>query len=97
MAAGAFLGIDSYQEFLDNWLIPWAPILLFGVIIYFMWRMLRLMPRTKPQEISPRSKSSITWDDVAGVDEAKEELREVVDFLSHPKRFKRTEWRRCSA
>jgi cell division protease FtsH len=88
MAAGSFLGIDSYQEFIDNWLIPWAPILLFGVIIYFMWRMLRLMPRTKPQEISPKSKSSVTWADVAGVDETKAELREVVDFLSDPKRFK---------
>ena len=84
----AFLGIDSYGEFLQNVLIPWAPILLFAVIIYFMWRTLRLMPRTKPQEISPRSKSSITWDDVAGVDETKDELREVVDFLTDPKRFK---------
>ena len=53
-----------------------------------MWRTLKLMPRTKPQEISPRSKSSITWDDVAGVDETKDELREVVDFLTDPKRFK---------
>jgi len=83
-----FLGIDSYQEFLNNVLIPWAPILLLAVIVYFMYRTLKLMPRTKPQEISPRSKSSITWEDVAGVDETKEELREVVDFLSDPKRFK---------
>jgi cell division protease FtsH len=85
----AFLGIDSYEEFLSNWLIPWAPILLFGVIIYFMWRMLKMMPRTKPQEISPKSKSAVTWDDVAGVDETKDELREVVEFLTDPKRFKR--------
>ena len=84
----AFLGIDSYDEFLQNVLIPWAPILLLAVIVYFMWRTLKLMPRTKPQEISPRSKSSITWDDVAGVDETKDELREVVDFLTDPKRFK---------
>ncbi len=84
----AFLGIDSYQEFLSNFLIPWAPILLFMVLIYFMWRMLRLMPRTKPQEISPRSKSSVRWADVAGVDETKAELREVVDFLTDPGRFK---------
>jgi cell division protease FtsH len=84
----AFLGIDSYDEFLQDFLIPWAPILLLAVIIYFMYRTLKLMPRTKPQEISPRSKSSITWEDVAGVDETKDELREVVDFLTDPKRFK---------
>src|SRR5262245_46900288 len=63
-------------------------IVFMGLIAYFIWRTFKLMPRTKPQEISPRSKSSITWADVAGVDETKDELREVVDFLSDPKRFK---------
>ena len=84
----AFLGVDNYQEFLDNILIPWAPILLFAVIIWLMWRTLKLMPRTKPQEISPRSRSAIGWNDVAGVEETKDELREVVEFLTDPKRFK---------
>src|SRR5919106_5994343 len=88
MAPLGFLGIDTYQEFIDDVLIPWAPVLLLAAIVYFMYRTLKLMPRTKPQEISPRSKSAVTWDDVAGVDETKAELREVVDFLSDPKRFK---------
>ena len=57
-----------------------------GLIAYFIWRTFKLMPRTKPQEITPRSKSAVTWDDVAGVDETKDELREVVEFLSNPKR-----------
>ena len=47
------------------------------------------MPRTKPQEIKPDSKSSVSWDDVAGVEEAKEELREIVDFLRDPERFRK--------
>jgi cell division protease FtsH len=88
METTALLGIDTYDEFLSDVLIPWAPVLLLAVIVYFMYRTLKLMPRTKPQEISPRSKSAITWDDVAGVEETKAELREVVDFLSDPKRFK---------
>ena len=46
------------------------------------------MPRTKPQEIKPKSSDSIGWDDVAGVEEAKDELREVVEFLRDPKRFR---------
>jgi hypothetical protein len=29
----AFLGIDSYDEFVQNILIPWAPILLLAVIV----------------------------------------------------------------
>ena len=47
------------------------------------------MPRTKPQEIKPQSSDAIGWDDVAGVEEAKDELREVVEFLRDPKRFRK--------
>ena len=60
-----------------------------GVIAYFIFRTFKLMPQTKPQEITPRSKSAVNWTEVAGIDETKAELREVVDFLSDPKRFKR--------
>jgi cell division protease FtsH len=81
------LGIEWDSIKYDIGLI--VPIIFLALICYFMWRTLRLMPRTKPQEITPRSKSSVTWEDVAGVEETKEELREVVEFLSDPKRFKR--------
>ena len=67
----------------------WAPILLMGFLVYLVWRTLKMMPRTKPQQITPRSASSITWEDIAGVEETKDELREVVEFLSNPKQFKR--------
>jgi cell division protease FtsH len=45
------------------------------------------MPKTKPQQIKPDVWQAIRWEDVAGADEAKEELREVVEFLRDPKRY----------
>jgi cell division protease FtsH len=78
----------SFQQFQD-WAVIWLPIIFMGLIVVALIYMLRFMPRTKPQEIKPQSSDSISWDDVAGVEEAKDELREVVDFLRDPKRFKR--------
>jgi cell division protease FtsH len=69
--------------------LTWLPILFFGVIVYLLWRTLQLMPRVKPSAIEPKSHSSVTFGDVAGVEEAKAELQEVVDFLRHPQRFER--------
>ena len=67
--------------------LMWLPIVFLGLIVYLVWRSLSLMPRVKPNEVEPDSKSSVTWADIAGVDEAAAELQEVVDFLQHPKRF----------
>ena len=52
-----------------------------------MWRMLKVMPRIKPQQIKPASGQSVTFEDIAGVDEAKAELQEIVEFLREPKSF----------
>src|ERR671926_244732 len=79
-----------------HWLISlrdatadWLP-LLFAVLLiamlYVLWRTLEVMPRvTAAKTVSTISK--VTWGDVAGLEEAKQELAEVVDFLRDPKRF----------
>src|SRR5918998_5461863 len=72
---------------MESWIITWAPIIFMGLLVFFIWRTMKLMPRTKPQQITPESSSSISWDDVAGCDEAKAELAEVVEFLREPQRF----------
>ena len=73
----------------SNQIITWFPIVFMALIVFFLWRMMKLMPRTKPQEIKPDSEGSIKWDEVAGADEAKAELQEVVDFLRDPERFQK--------
>jgi cell division protease FtsH len=65
----------------------WAPLVFMGLICIVLWRTMKLMPRTKPQQLKPEAESAIGWADVAGADEAKAELQEVVEFLREPERF----------
>ena len=67
--------------------LTWLPLVLFGLIIYLLWRTLQLMPRVNSTSVEPSTATSITWADVAGVEETKAELQEVVDFLKSPTRF----------
>src|SRR3954452_12448685 len=70
----------------------WLPLAFFGILImtmYLLWRAVGMMPRIRPKTQDARHKSSVTWGDVAGVEEVRMELMEVVDFLRDPKRFER--------
>jgi cell division protease FtsH len=82
------LGLSFFDQ-LQNWALTWLPLLLMCALVFLVWRTLRLMPQTKPQQIKPSSSSSTGWAKVAGCEEAKHELREVVDFLRTPDSFKR--------
>ena len=75
--------------------VSWFPmLLLIGVWIFFMRQMQggagRAMSfgRSRARMLN-QEQGKVTFDDVAGVDEAKEELSEVVDFLSNPRKFTR--------
>src|SRR5918999_461133 len=81
------MAVAWYQ--IETWIITWAPIIFMGLLVFFIWRTMKLMPRTKPQQIAPQSNDSVAWEGVAGVDEAKAELREVVEFLQDPERFRK--------
>ncbi len=80
----------SFVQNLQNWALNWEPvvaILFFVVIIAVMWRMLKVMPKVKPQQIKPASHQAVGWKDIAGVDDARGELEEIVEFLRDPKQF----------
>jgi len=83
--SGGFLGAASFTD----WAVTWLPILFMGALVFLVWRTLRMMPRTAPKEIKPDAALPIGWEEIAGAEEAKEELREVVEFLRDPKRFRR--------
>ncbi|MDD5291170.1 MAG: ATP-dependent zinc metalloprotease FtsH [Patescibacteria group bacterium] len=86
------------NEGLDFWLsaiLPFLiPFLLIGVFIYFMMRSVAganskalMFGQSQAREFGQDQKNKITFADVAGAKEAKEELKEVVEFLKHPKKF----------
>ena len=80
-----------------SWLVEFLPyLLMLGIIIAFWWYMMRQQMggngkvmnfgKSRANMIDP-SKNKITFADVAGADEEKDELKEIVDFLKSPKTY----------
>ncbi len=85
---------DGYPSLLGI-LISWFPmLLLIGVWIFFMRQMqggkggAMGFGRSKAKLLT-ENKNKVTFNDVAGIDEAKEELVEIVDFLKDPRKFQK--------
>ncbi|HZY32022.1 MAG TPA: ATP-dependent zinc metalloprotease FtsH, partial [Candidatus Methylomirabilis sp.] len=78
-----------------NMLLSWLPMLLFiGVWIFFMRQMqgggAKALSFGKSRaRLSSDKQSKVTFADVAGVDEAKEELQEIIEFLKDPPKFQK--------
>jgi cell division protease FtsH len=79
---------ERIRDFANNWQSVFAIIFMLA-LVFVLWRTLRLMPQTKPVQLNPEASLEVGWEDIAGVDEAKAELREVVEFLRKPKQFTR--------
>src|SRR5256885_13802492 len=95
-AAGIFPSIRSESHPWTQVFASFAPVLLLLLLLYFLFRQQIRMAgkgalnfgKSKARMLA-RDKNKLTFKDVAGVEEAKDEVQELVEFLRDPKKFQK--------
>ncbi|MEI7933490.1 MAG: ATP-dependent zinc metalloprotease FtsH [Chlorobiaceae bacterium] len=96
---GIRLKVEEGTSGLNTFLVLFAPWVIFGLIYFFLIRKMNGQNGSQAKNIFSFSKSraklvsefdvKVTFQDVAGVDEAIEELQETVEFLTNPEKFQK--------
>ncbi|MBD3208517.1 MAG: ATP-dependent zinc metalloprotease FtsH [Candidatus Nealsonbacteria bacterium] len=93
--------IEPERQGVSSWLVPLlifgiAPLLLFGVFFWFILRQAKsgatqtfnfTKAKARLFGAEGHDKKRVTFEDVAGLKETKEELKEIVDFLKNPQKY----------
>src|SRR2546428_6214831 len=95
-AAGMQPAIKTESNMLAQTVVGFLPIALFLLVLYFLFRQQIRMAgkgalnfgKSKARMLA-RDKNKLTFRDVAGVEEAKDEVQELVEFLRDPKKFQK--------
>ena len=87
---GAYSETNWFTEMIFSWVLP--IFIFFGIWMFLASRMQRnmgsgILGMGSSKKLVNSEKPKVKFTDVAGVQEAKEEVKEIVDFLKHPDRY----------
>src|SRR5215207_8656887 len=79
--------LASISEFFFEWYPVFGVAFSAGILTVFIILLRSTMGTTRPESVKASSTGTVRWEDVQGVDAAKEELVDVAEWLKDPKRF----------
>ncbi|MDN5376895.1 MAG: cell division protease FtsH [Sulfurospirillum sp.] len=87
---GGYNETNIFTEILFSWVLP--IFIFFGIWMFLASRMQKnmgggILGMGSSKKLVNSEKPKVKFEDVAGVEEAKEEVKEIVDFLKHPSRY----------
>ncbi len=80
--------MESVQEFFFDWYPVFGVIFMAMLLFVFLRLMRSTVGSTKPETVKAAKGRPVAWDEVQGVDAAKDELLDVAEWLREPERFK---------
>jgi cell division protease FtsH len=93
MTPGGFMHLalaltsTDIKEFFFDWYPVFGVFFMFGLLIVFLTLLRGTMGTTKPETVKASKTEPVLWEEVQGVDAAKDELMDVAEWLRDPKRF----------
>ncbi len=75
------------QEFFFDWYPVFGVVFMAGLLFVFLRLMRSTMGSTKPETVKASKTAPVLWEEVQGVDAAKDELMDVAEWLREPERF----------
>jgi cell division protease FtsH len=80
--------MESVQEFFFDWYPVFGVLFMAMLLLVFLRLMRTTVGSTKPETVKASKGRPVAWDEVQGVDAAKDELLDVAEWLREPERFK---------
>jgi cell division protease FtsH len=81
--------LGTLSDFFFEWYPVFGVFFMAALLVVFVFLLRSTMRTTKPETIKASQTGAVQWDDVQGVDSAKEELVDVAEWLREPKRFEK--------